>query len=200
MADHTGLRERKKARTRRTLIDTGLRLFSERGFEETTVADICALADLSTATFYKHFPAKEDLVFADQPRRIGVVRDLMAAREQARPLEEHALNVVRQVLEASGWDVDPDDELNAIRVQLITGVPVLRAIALRWLFDSQHEWALALAGAYPERLDEIDAHAFVGALVGAMVSAGIAATGTERAPSEVALHAARIALHGLAES
>lgn len=196
MADQTGLRERKKQRTRRALIETGLRLFGERGYDQTTITDVCAAAELSAATFYKHFSAKEDVVFADQPDRMRAGRDLMAERLPGEAPDEHLMRCVREMLSDDRASVEPDEELAAIRARLITTVPVLRAIALRWLFDVQHEWALALAEAHPEELDDLSAHAVVGSVVGAVLSAAMSALDGPRPLSEVVLRAARIALEG----
>lgn len=47
------LRERKKLRTRRVLADTALRMFLERGFEQTTLDDLVAAAEASVRTFFR---------------------------------------------------------------------------------------------------------------------------------------------------
>ena len=58
-----GLRERKKARTRATIVRVALRLFADRGYSQTTIAQIAEAADVSPRTVSTYFPAKEDIVF-----------------------------------------------------------------------------------------------------------------------------------------
>ncbi|MFF4218001.1 TetR/AcrR family transcriptional regulator [Streptomyces nondiastaticus] len=58
----TGLRERKKQRTRQTLSETAIALFLERGFDRVSVAEVAAAAEVSKPTLFRYFPAKEDLV------------------------------------------------------------------------------------------------------------------------------------------
>ena len=57
-----GLRERKKARTRRVIADAAARLFAERGYEQVTVSDVAREADVSEQTVYNYFQTKEQLV------------------------------------------------------------------------------------------------------------------------------------------
>src|SRR5919198_6745119 len=64
MATEPGLRERKKQRTRQLLADTARQLFSERGFENVSVAEIARAAEVSQATVFNYFPSKEDLVYS----------------------------------------------------------------------------------------------------------------------------------------
>src|SRR5215470_16543652 len=62
-AQPTGLRERKKAATRRAISSTATRLFLERGFDRVTMADVAAAAGVSVNTIFNYFSTKEDLFF-----------------------------------------------------------------------------------------------------------------------------------------
>ena len=58
----TGLREVKKARTRRHIADTAARLFAERGYEHVAVIDVAREAEVAEQTVYNYFRTKEQLV------------------------------------------------------------------------------------------------------------------------------------------
>jgi len=58
----TGLRERKKARTRRLIADSAARLFAEHGYENVAVSDVARDAEVAEQTVYNYFPTKERLV------------------------------------------------------------------------------------------------------------------------------------------
>ncbi len=57
-----GLRERKKRRTRATLIDAAVQLCLEQGYDNTTVEQIAAAAEVSPRTFSRYFPTKDAVV------------------------------------------------------------------------------------------------------------------------------------------
>jgi AcrR family transcriptional regulator len=60
----SGIRERKKVRTREALIEAAAELCLRRGFDNTTVEQIAAAADVSTRTFSRYFPTKGAVIVA----------------------------------------------------------------------------------------------------------------------------------------
>lgn len=174
MTEPVGLRERKKRRTRTALIETAYRLFEQRGYDQTTTAEIAAAAEVSNATFFNHFATKEDLLLTDDGQHL-LRAGLNAIAE--RRSDETALDVLRRAMhrmlaEAGSGIRDPAGELERIRLHLITSVPALRAAMLQRAFDAQQQLATALRQAYTDELEEIDAAAIVGAVTGAVFAAG----------------------------
>src|ERR1700684_3431645 len=77
----TGLRDLKKARTRRLIADTAARLFAERGYESVAVSDVAREAEVAEQTVYNYFPTKEHLV-TDREQQ---VQDRLSALIRPRP-------------------------------------------------------------------------------------------------------------------
>src|SRR4029077_15884916 len=63
-----GLRERKKARLRQQIIDTAIKLFRKRGYENTRIDDVVEILEISQPTFFRYFPTK-DAVLREVGRR-----------------------------------------------------------------------------------------------------------------------------------
>jgi len=68
ISEPLGLRERKKARLRQQIIETSIRLFRTRGYENTRVEDIVQSLEISQPTFFRYFPSK-DAVLREVGRR-----------------------------------------------------------------------------------------------------------------------------------
>ncbi|MFB8176960.1 TetR family transcriptional regulator [Streptomyces sp. NPDC055966] len=97
-----GRRDRKKAATRSTLLQTATRMFAERGYQDTTVKDIAAAAGVTERTFFRYFPSKEDLVFAEILDFVPLVqREILR-----RPADEPPLTAVLNSLLAAASGLD----------------------------------------------------------------------------------------------
>ncbi|WP_051579684.1 TetR family transcriptional regulator [Pseudonocardia acaciae] len=168
-------RERKKRQTRRLLAETAIKLFGEQGYEQTTVAQIAATADVATKTFFNYFPSKEDVLFADDEERNVVPLRVIAERRPGEPVADLLTRVYDEMRTSYLADgVGPSDPaVMATYARLLMTVPALQARALHRAFKLQQEMASALLDAYPDELDEISAAAVVGAFAGAAQGAGL---------------------------
>src|SRR5215469_7353234 len=88
----TGLRERKKAKTRAALQQHALRLFQQQGYDATTVEQIAEAAEISPSTFFRYFPTKEDVVLYDD------VDPILFAAFEAQPAELNPIQAMRRAL------------------------------------------------------------------------------------------------------
>jgi len=73
-SEKPGLRERKKAKTRLAISDIATNMFIERGFDQVTVMEVAAAADVSVATIFNYFETKEDLFFDREGTVIEALR------------------------------------------------------------------------------------------------------------------------------
>jgi AcrR family transcriptional regulator len=60
-AEMAGIREQKKAETRKAIVESAVQLFSEKGFAKTSIEDIARKAGIGKATVYTYFSAKSDI-------------------------------------------------------------------------------------------------------------------------------------------
>ena len=182
------LRERKRTRTRQALVDAAVELFDRDGYEQTTIADIAAAAEVGTRTFFNYFASKEDLLFPESDARVRAAVEAIADRGPDEGPAEVLLRALRGVGDGGG-DGDRDgagagagggagagsDDMggpvSALRLRLIRTVPTVRGRALQIQLDAQREIAHHLAEAYPETLDEVAAAAVTGAFIGAITAA-----------------------------
>lgn len=95
----TGLRERKKQRTRDSLIRAAHELFVEQGYEETTVDEIVDAVDVSQRTFFRYFSSKEEVALSLQ----ALVSDRFVEAVRRRPPGGSPVGVLRSTL-AETWE------------------------------------------------------------------------------------------------
>jgi len=114
-------RQRKKTATRGRIRASALRLFRELGYDTTTVEQIAAAAGVSHMTFFRYFPAKEDVVLSDD------YDPLIASAIAQTPATWPVIRRIRTVL-ADGlrliYDTDRDTLFD--QVKLIVATPALR--------------------------------------------------------------------------
>lgn len=93
-----GRREASKRATRAALTAAAQRLFAERGYEATTVADIAGAANVTHRTFYRYFDGKEDLIAEEYRTWLAGLRNAITARPAAEP----PLTAVREAMISAG--------------------------------------------------------------------------------------------------
>jgi AcrR family transcriptional regulator len=123
----TGLRERKKQQTRELLAETARRLFTERGFERVSVAEIARAADVSEKTVFNYFPTKEDLVYW----RLETFEQELLATIRERPAGESILDAFGRFVRAPRGMLASHDEETRERLaalsRMIASSPALLA-------------------------------------------------------------------------
>jgi mycofactocin system transcriptional regulator len=75
---YSGRRGRPRATSRRELQEIALRLFADHGFETTTIEQIAAEAGVSERTFFRYFPTKASVLWADFDIEVATIRDALA--------------------------------------------------------------------------------------------------------------------------
>jgi AcrR family transcriptional regulator len=127
-----GLRERKKVRTRAQLTAAAIRLFTERGFDGTTVEDIVEQVEVSPRTFFRYFDSKEDVVIGFFDDMGLQIRTLLAAR----PPEEPPFTAVRHALASMIERYSAEADRVMAAKQLAAETPAIRAR----LLDKHARW------------------------------------------------------------
>lgn len=82
------------------LEQAALDLFTERGYEETTVIDIAVRAGLSKSTFFRHYQDKREVLFGG-----GTAEELLSQAVSGAPADTSPLQAVACALDALGADV-----------------------------------------------------------------------------------------------
>lgn len=166
MSEAESLTKRKMRRTRQAIADTALRLFTEHGFDQVTVGQVAATAEVAEKTVFNYFPTKAHLVFDTDHELLEAL--LNAVRTRAAG--ESAITALRRCLARMAGRLGegtPQQAQAAFR-RLVAESPTLQAH--QRLIAARYERALADVLAQETGADPGSAEPFVAAaaLIGAL--------------------------------
>jgi len=133
-----GLRERRRVRVKLMVQAEALKLFADKGYEQTTIDDIAHASAMSPRTFFRYFPTKEDVVLWDEYDELSFA-ELLGSQEHEDPL----VRLITTIREIIGGVHDRDRDLLLARTKLSFRVPEIRA---RFL----DEQASTMGAIYPQ--------------------------------------------------
>lgn len=149
----TGLRERKKAKTRDALVRSALRQFHERGFDHVTVDDIAEDCEVSPRTFFRYFSSKEEVLFGD----VDGARQRLLDSLAEQPAEASVLEALRAAVLTVVVEYEHERDLKLLRQQVLRATPALQGRAI----ERHHGWVVEVTEAVrrsgrAERMSELD--------------------------------------------
>jgi AcrR family transcriptional regulator len=158
-----GLRERKKLRTRKVIREAARRLIDRRGYDNTTIEQIAAAAEVSPSTVFRYFPSKEHIVLTDDYATSGI--EFL----RARPPDEPPVVALREALTGMARVLYEDYSAEyRWRRELVRTVPTVRA----QLHEAQDRMVDAASAALAERTgrpeDDLELRVVVGAMTGGL--------------------------------
>src|SRR5580658_280060 len=140
MTETTTRHERRKERTRALIRETAWELFAAHRYDATTIQAIADAADVAPRTATAHFPAKDDLLFADDDY-FGA--DRLERRLAARPPGQPALEALRQ------WMTETIDGISSSRAGRASLYWRARALRARLIDENDRLRGLARASYAP---------------------------------------------------
>ncbi|MFI8524096.1 TetR/AcrR family transcriptional regulator [Promicromonospora sukumoe] len=174
MTKEPGIRERKRAETRRALVGAATELFLDRGVAATSVDDIAARAGVARRTFFLHFPAKEDVLFhyleGHVRRAVGALDDLPDGADAAQGVDA----VLGALVDLFDDPAAGTDELAGLRAELVTASRGLPASLVVRLQRAQTDLVGALRERFPDPAGWPMMSAHLGAGMGAAAAAAVA--------------------------
>lgn len=162
----SAVRHTKRERTLAALIEHALDLFEKQGYEQTTVAQIARAAGVTEMTFFRYFPAKENVLLDDPYDPVLTA----AIADQPRDLPPF-IRAVRGI--RSAWRALPEPETPLIRrrVRIAARTPALRGAVWRSTGNTERAIVAQLVtdGAAPETA-RVAAASVLAALVAGLLS------------------------------
>jgi AcrR family transcriptional regulator len=141
-----GLRERKKLRTRSTLIDVAVDLCLRQGYDKTTVEQIAAAADVSPRTFSRYFPTKDSVIAAAADEIDDIIAAALATQPRGITEFEALLRAHVQAFSPGPTGPSPAFARMAVMIQIVNASPTLNESAFAIKQDLDENSSLRVLG------------------------------------------------------
>jgi AcrR family transcriptional regulator len=161
-----GLRERKKRETRLALSQAAIRLTLARGWDNVSVEDIAAAANVSERTFRNYFASKAEAIVATHVERGRHAAEVLLERPADESLWDALVNALVSQFEVEGGQ-SPDDEY-AARLHKMLAEPAIQHEVFRAHAQAQDALAAAIAERAGTAVDDLYPQ-----IVASVVSAGL---------------------------
>jgi AcrR family transcriptional regulator len=156
-------RDAKKAATRLALADAALDLFEERGFAETTMADVAAAAGVSRPTAFRHFASKAELVLSVQDEWLRI----FATRSERHEAGERWWDTLTRLVDEIATYIESQRKRTVRAYRLVQREPLLQAPAA----ERDRIWVELIAELSRPHTDASTAQMASGAVMGMITSA-----------------------------
>jgi len=141
-----------------------MRLFAQQGYDETTVEQIAAAAEISPSTFFRYFKTKEDVVVQDR------YDDLIVEKIAAAPADLGPIPTIRWAMREAFAGLEAGEaEEGLARGRLILENQAVRARSLQNMLAVTGAMSAALAARLGRPADDFRVRALCGACLGAMI-------------------------------
>jgi AcrR family transcriptional regulator len=137
-----GLRERKKRETRLALSHATIRLALERGWDNVSVEDVAAAANVSERTFRNYFTSKAEAVVATHVERGQRIAEVLRERPADEPLWDALVAAVVAQFEPA--ESGPRDDGYATALQGLLAQPAIQHEVFRAHTQAQDELTAAI--------------------------------------------------------
>jgi len=168
-----GLRERKKAQTRRAISDVATRLFMERGFEAVTVAEVAEAAGVSIKTVFNYFGSKEELFLDREAEVRTAIVSAVAGRPEGQSVTAALTRLFTEYRIPGGeaWSELDDPERMAMFRRFLETLYASEGLRARVLLSGEamaDDLAAAIGRSRGRDPGDVELRAFVAMLLAAM--------------------------------
>jgi AcrR family transcriptional regulator len=166
--DSISLREQKKLEARNKTLEVAQRLFHEKGFDDTTIEEICAESMISKRTFFRYFRDKESLLFPNREERLETFKMFLATNDEA----DNPFDVLRVATEVFSDNYAEAAPKILAQQEIIQSSPALRARER----EIDRDWEREIAAAFSRRSKETRQNELWSAVVAGAVMGVVRAT------------------------